>query len=76
MIDVQLIFMIFLIIMILPTIITDPSITLPLFYASPPPSTSPTPSVFSLPLTEQSMEFPFYNSSKEWVKKSINLPFK
>ena len=50
--------------MCLPMTVSDPSITLPLHYASPPPSTASTPSIFNIPLTEQSMEFPFYNSSK------------
>ena len=47
----------------LPITVSDPSITLPLYYASPPPTTS-TPSIFNIPLTEQSMEFAFYNASK------------
>ena len=47
----------------LPMTVSDPSIPLPLYYASPPPTTS-TPSIFNIPLTEQSMEFAFYNASK------------
>ena len=50
----------------LPSTVSDPSITLPFHYASPQTNTQPpTPSIFSLPLTEQqNMEFDFYNSSK------------